>query len=79
MSMKEIKRPNRPVWIFYIAAFLLLLLLNMLVIPSISSANIQQVDYGPFLNIIDQRAINTVQRGRAPSITRLPSLTTPSW
>ena len=61
MSMKEIKRPNRPVWIFYIAAFLLLLLLNMLVIPSISSANIQQVDYGTFLNMIDQREISTVQ------------------
>ena len=43
--MKEVKRPNKPVWIFYAVIFLVLLVFNTVIMPAIARANVAEVDY----------------------------------
>ncbi len=59
--MKEVKRPNKPVWIFYAVIFLVLLVFNTVIMPAIAKANITEVDYGTFLKMLDEKQIDTVQ------------------
>ena len=59
--MKEVKRPNKPVWIFYAVIFLVLLVFNTVIMPAIAKANITEVDYSTFLKMLDEKQIDTVQ------------------
>ena len=59
--MKEVKRPNKPVWIFYAVIFLVILLFNTVIMPALTKSQITEVDYGTFLKMLDGKEINTVQ------------------
>lgn len=59
--MKEVKRPNKPIWIFYAVILAAVVLFNTVILPSITRAQITEVDYGTFLSMLDDREIKTVQ------------------
>ncbi len=59
--IKEQKGPRKPLIYYYLIAMLILMLLNWLVIPLISSSAIQQVDYGTFLKQLRNKEISQVE------------------
>ena len=59
--MKEVKTPKKPLIFYYMIALVVLMLFNMLVTPSLFSARVQEVGYGEFLQMAEERNLAEVQ------------------
>ena len=59
--MKMIKTPKRPIVTFYLITLGILLLMNLLVVPSVMESRITEVDYGTFLKHLDSKEVRLVQ------------------
>ena len=59
--MKEVKQPKKPIIFYYLIALIVLLLLNALFFPRLFSTQVTEVDYGVFLQMIDEKNISEVQ------------------
>ena len=59
--MKKVEKPKKPLIIYYLIAAAVLILLNMFVFPLFTGTNIQEVDYGTFLTMIEEKEISKVQ------------------
>ena len=59
--MKEIKSPKRPLVFYYVIALAVILILNFVVMPWFYSKSIKEVDYGTFLNWVDDGSIDRVE------------------
>ena len=58
--MKEVKQPKRLLIYYYIAAMAILLLFNFLVLPLLSKAAVEEVDYGTFMKMTEDGEIGKV-------------------
>ena len=59
--MKEVKRPQKPLFTFYIIIIAVVMVFNILLLPAIVERRIEEVDYGTFLKMLDAKSIQTVQ------------------
>ncbi len=62
--MQETKKPRDPkksLWVSYLVIFLIVILFNTLVFPMMLRAGVQQVDYGTFLQMLEDDELTTVQ------------------
>ena len=59
--MKEVKSPKRSLLYYYGIVLLMILLFNILVTPILNRNQVAEVDYGTFMDMIDQRDIGAVQ------------------
>ena len=59
--MKMVKTPKKPVLTFYLIMLGILLLFNLLVVPSVMESRITEVDYGTFLKHLDAKEVHLVQ------------------
>ena len=59
--MKEVKSPRKPLIYYYGIVLLVLLLFNLLVPPLLSQRQVQEVDYGTFMSMIDEKNIGEVE------------------
>ena len=59
--MKEVKSPRKPLIYYYGIVLLVLLLFNLLVTPLLSQQQVQEVDYGTFMSMIDEKNIGEVE------------------
>ena len=59
--MKEVKAPKRPLIYYYCIVLLIILLFNMIVTPMLSQRQLTEVDYGTFMEMIEERDIGIVQ------------------
>ena len=59
--MKEVKTPKKPLIFYYLIALVVLMLFNMLVTPSLFSARVEEVGYGEFLQMAEERNLSEVQ------------------
>ena len=59
--MKEVKSPKKPLLYYYIIVLLIILLFNMLVTPLLTGSQVTEVDYGTFMDMIDEKNIGVVQ------------------
>ena len=59
--MKMVKTPKRPIVTFYLVMLGILLLFNLLVVPSVMESRITEVDYGTFLKHLDAKEVHLVQ------------------
>ena len=59
--MKEVKSPKKPLIYDYGIVLLIILLFNLLVTPLLSHQQVEEVDYGTFMDMIDEKDIGTVQ------------------
>ena len=59
--MQEVKKPKKPLLIYYLLAILVLLLLNRFIFPGLMQQQVETVDYGTFLNMISEKSIAKVQ------------------
>ena len=59
--MKMVKTPKKPVLTFYLIMLAVLLLFNLIVVPSVMEGRITEVDYGTFLKHLDAKEVHLVQ------------------
>ena len=59
--MKEVKSPRKPLIYYYGIVLLVLLLFNLLVTPLLSRQQVQEVDYGTFMSMIEENNIGEVE------------------
>ncbi|MGN0313393.1 MAG: ATP-dependent zinc metalloprotease FtsH [Fusicatenibacter sp.] len=59
--MKEVKNPKKPLFYYYGIVLLVLLLFNLLVTPLLIQRQVQEVDYGTFMRMIDEENIGQVE------------------
>ena len=59
--MKEVKSPRKPLIYYYGIVLLVLLLFNLLVTALLSQRQVQEVDYGTFMSMIDEKNIGEVE------------------
>ena len=59
--MKEVKSPQKPLIYYYGIVLLIILLFNLLVTPLLSRQQVVEVDYGTFMDMIEEKDIDTVQ------------------
>ena len=59
--MKEVKSPKKPLIYYYGIVLLVLLLFNILVAPLLLRQQVIEVDYGAFMNMIDEENIGQVE------------------
>ena len=59
--MNEVKTPKKPLVFYYGIVMVVLLLLNMLVMPLITQHQVEEVDYGTFIKMTENKEIGQVE------------------
>ena len=59
--MKEVKSPKKPLIFYYCVVLLIILLFNAIVTPMLSKNQVVEVDYGTFMDMIEEKSIGAVQ------------------
>lgn len=59
--MNEVKNPKRPMYWYYGIALIVLLLLNMFAMPYLTERQVQEVDYGTFMQMTEKHEIGKVE------------------
>ena len=59
--MNEVKTPKKPLIYYYIIVMIFLMLFNWLVSPRMFAPKVQEVDYGVFLCMADNKSLKEVQ------------------
>ena len=59
--MKEVRSPKKPLIFYYCIVLLIILLFNAIVTPLLSKSQVVEVDYGTFMDMIEDRSIGVVQ------------------
>ncbi len=59
--MKEVKSPKKPLYYYYGIALLIILFFNMIVSPLLINARVQEVDYGTFMKMVENKEVGNVE------------------
>ena len=59
--MNEVKKPKKPLIFYYVLVLLILLLFNFLAMPWLMQRQVQQVDYGTFLEMAVNKELGQVE------------------
>ena len=59
--MKQVQKPKKPIIFYYVIALIVILLLNLLLFPRLLEPKVTEVDYGKFLQMVDNNEISEVQ------------------
>ena len=59
--MKQVQKPKKPIIFYYAIALIVILLLNLLLFPRLLEPKVTEVDYGKFLQMVDNNEISEVQ------------------
>ncbi len=59
--MKEVKPPKKPLVFYYFIVMLVMMLLNSLLFPRLFKPQVEGVDYGTFLDMVDHKEVAMVQ------------------
>ena len=59
--MKEVKPPKKPLIYYYGVALVVLLLINFLLVPLVARHAVQEVDYGTFMTMTENKEIGKVE------------------
>ena len=59
--MQQVNPPKKPLIFYYCIVLVIMILLNTFLFPSILKQQIEEVDYGTFLNMLDEKEVAVVQ------------------
>ena len=59
--MNQVQKPKKPIIFYYVIALIVILLLNLLLFPRLLEPKVTEVDYGKFLQMVDNNEISEVQ------------------
>ena len=60
--MKEVKSPKKPLLYYYGIVLLIIALFNLLVTPLLNRRSIEEVDYGTFMTMTENKEIGPADR-----------------
>ena len=55
--MKQVQKPKKPIIFYYVIALIVILLLNLLLFPRLLEPKVTEVDYGKFLQMVDNNEV----------------------
>lgn len=58
--MKEVKRPKKPLIFYYLIVFIIIMVLNFIFVPWFTERSIEEVDYGTFISMTEDKKIDEV-------------------
>lgn len=61
--MQEMKNNKKPLIYYWIVAFCIIVLLNVLFFPSVLQKQVQEIDYGTFMRMTEEQNIGYVEIG----------------
>ena len=59
--MKQVQKPRKPLIVYYLIAIAVLILFNSFVFPAIVGGNVEEVYYGTFLTMVENKEVSKVQ------------------
>ena len=59
--MNEVKKPKKPILIFYGTMLAMILIFNLIIVPWLAERQIKEVDYGTFMTMTEEGNIGLVQ------------------
>ena len=59
--MKKVQKPRKPLIVYYLIALGVLIVINFIVFPMMMNGNIEGVDYGTFLTMVEEKQVSKVQ------------------
>lgn len=59
--MKQVQKPRKPLIVYYLIVLAVLLVFNFIVFPMMTRSHIKEVDYGTFLNMVEEKQVSKVQ------------------
>lgn len=59
--MNEVKKPKKSLFFYYGIVLLMLLLFNFLAMPWLAQRQVQEVDYGTFLDMAENKELGQVE------------------
>ena len=59
--MNEVKKPKKPLIYYYVIVLLVLMLFNFLAMPWLTQRQVQQVDYGTFIEMAENKELGQVE------------------
>ena len=59
--MNNFKKPKKPILYYYLIALIVIVVLNMVVFPRMMRSTVEQIDYGMFLQMLENGAIEVVE------------------
>ena len=66
--MNEVKRPKKPLIFYYVIAMVILLAINLFTVPWLAQRQVQEVDYGTFLQMAEDKDLGLVGEVFSPEI-----------
>ena len=78
--MNEVKRPKKPLIFYYVIAMVILLAINLFTVPWLAQRQVQEVDYGTFIQMAEDQDLGLVEvrrrkiKSSSPTRTRPPSI-----
>ena len=58
--MKEVKQPKKPLIFYYLIVLIIIMVLNFIFVPWFAERSIEEVDYGTFISMTDDKKIDEV-------------------
>lgn len=59
--MKQVQKPKKPLIVYYLIVLAVLFVFNFFVFPMMTGNHIEEVDYGTFLNMVEEKQVSKVQ------------------
>ena len=59
--MKKVDKPKKPLMVYYLIVLAVLMVMNLLLFPALVKEKVQEVDYGTFLTMLEEKKVATVQ------------------
>ncbi len=59
--MQKVDKPKKPLMVYYLIVLAVLVIMNMFLFPALVKEKVQEVDYGTFLTMLEEKKVATVQ------------------
>lgn len=59
--MKNLRKPKKPLVYYYVIAMIVVIILNSIVFPRMMKTNMESIDYGYFLNLLEDGEVDVVE------------------
>ena len=59
--MQKVDKPKKPLMVYYLIVLAVLVVMNLFLFPALVKEKVQEVDYGTFLTMLEEKTVATVQ------------------
>ena len=60
-SMQKVDKPKKPLFVYYLIALTVVILLNTILVPRMAKQKVTEVDYGTFLTMLSDKEVSKVE------------------